>query len=402
MPTAETAVPTREPSENIQSQAEKPASAAVKLPLTYKPEAKPVNPTKIIAAQQASAMSRPPSAPLIPGPRPAAPLVSTVQQVPLLSRSMSAAGRLGGDSTVSTAHGSALQSYRNAIMGKTTMGAGAPSYTPRPSPSLASHGVAYSQPLPSFVPSSSVPLLQKSARVEQGSVRPGLTFGSVNPEALQNRPQWAEEPLQQLQAAARGGRMQDPTLVGGIRGLDIGGSVGRSFFFDEAAPPLPARQPVGVTQDEFPHLDIINDLLDEEQTVGRQGLNGYPHQHHPTLNRQYTFPREMSSSMDVGASNGGRYFNQMAQCYDDGIQRMYGSPSSRFDGQRGAYAADLLDYAAYVNGRLDGVGQSQWPMGGAADHPGMDGNGYPYQHPDSPDLACGLNGYGLYRPANGL
>ncbi|CAA7404067.1 unnamed protein product [Spirodela intermedia] len=401
MSTAETVVPIREPSDNIQSLTEKPVSAAAKLPLIYKPEAKPVNPTKIITAQQVSGLTRPPSAPLIPGPRPTAPLVSTVQQGPLLSRSVSAAGRLGADSTVPTTHGNVLQSYRNAIMGKTTMGAGAPSYTPRPSPSLASHNVTYSQSLPSFVPSSPVTLLQKSARVEQSSVRPGLTFGSVNPEALQNRHQWAEEPLQQLQATSRG-RMQDTNLVSSIRALDISGSVSRSYFFDEAALPLPARQPVGVTQDEFPHLDIINDLLDEEQTVGRQGLNGYPHQHHPTLNRQYTFPREISSSIDVGASNGSRYFNQMGQCYDDGIQRMYGSPSSHFDGQRGGYSSDLLDYSAYVNGRLDGVGQGQWPMGGAADHPPMDANGYPYQHPDSPDLACGLNGYGMYRPANGL
>ncbi|CAA6667244.1 unnamed protein product [Spirodela intermedia] len=383
MSTAETVVPIREPSDNIQSLTEKPVSAAAKLPLIYKPEAKPVNPTKIITAQQVSGLTRPPSAPLIPGPRPTAPLVSTVQQGPLLSRSVSAAGRLGADSTVPTTHGNVLQSYRNAIMGKTTMGAGAPSYTPRPSPSLASHNVTYSQSLPSFVPSSPVTLLQKSARVEQSSVRPGLTFGSVNPEALQNRHQWAEEPLQQLQATSRG-RMQDTNLVSSIRALDISGSVSRSYFFDEAALPLPARQPVG------------------SRLLWRQGLNGYPHQHHPTLNRQYTFPREISSSIDVGASNGSRYFNQMGQCYDDGIQRMYGSPSSHFDGQRGGYSSDLLDYSAYVNGRLDGVGQASGRWVVPPDHPPMDANGYPYQHPDSPDLACGLNGYGMYRPANGL
>ena len=257
-------------------------------------------------------------------------------------------------------HGSmGIQSYRNAIMGKTSVIGGATSYTARPSLKTTSHGSAttHSQSLP-------VPLLQKSTRVDP--VRSALTFGSVNPDTLQNRHQWGEEPLQQLHST--GGN-----LISGVRSLDLnGGLTPRWGLSDEASSALPV-------QDEFPHLDIINDLLDEGNPMSvMQGLDAYrTHQndHHHTLARHYTFPREIQSSS-------GRLF------YNDGVQRIYGSPSSQ-------YSSELMDYSTFMNG------QSQWQMGGSTiDHQPLDGGGYPYH--DTSDMPSGLNGYGMFhRPGNG-
>ncbi|XP_078441812.1 TNF receptor-associated factor homolog 1a-like isoform X2 [Wolffia australiana] len=376
-------------------QNEKTVSASSKAALTLRPE--PLKQVVSLAKnppQQVSALSRPPSAPVIPGPRPAAVPASVAHPVPLMSRSVSAAGRLGADSAGSstTSHGNVVfQSYRNAIIGKTTMSSGVavtPSFSSRPSLGLPSHGaataaaVAYPQSSPSFVPSSSIHVLQRSATVE--TARPGLTFGSMNPEALQSRTQWADEPMQPIQPS-RGVQQDHQNLVSSVQALDVSsGAVPRSYFFQDATMSLP---------DEFPHLDIINDLLNEEhQTFGREDLDGYPHHtHHPALSRQYTFPMEISTStVDVSSSNGGRLFSQMGhQGYDEGIQRFYGSPSRH-------YAADMMDYSPYVNGQV------QWPMRGAAtgDIQQLDGSGYSYQqqqHHGSPDL-----GYGIYhRPASG-
>lgn len=68
-----------------------------KSPLISKREAKSTVDTKISTAHQVSVESRPSSAPPVPGLRPATPLISTAPAVPLLSRSVSAVGRLGVD-----------------------------------------------------------------------------------------------------------------------------------------------------------------------------------------------------------------------------------------------------------------------------------------------------------------
>uniref|UniRef100_A0A1D1YHT4 MATH domain-containing protein At5g43560 n=2 Tax=Anthurium amnicola TaxID=1678845 RepID=A0A1D1YHT4_9ARAE len=385
--TAAESVAVREPSSRNESQTEKLISCVSRSPSMSKPEARSIIPAKISTVHQAS-VSRPPSAPLIAGPRPTVPLVSTAQSLPLLSRSVSATGRLGADTSLST-HSNVLQSYRNAIMCKTTMGASSPNFTPHPSSSCASHAAAHSQSLPAFVPSSTSFPLQKSTRVDPASIRPGLTFGSVNPESLQTRHQWTEEPLE-----ATSSMMHNPNLVSDIQRLDISGTRPRSLYFDEAS----MRHPPGLPQDDFPHLDIINDLLDEEQSVGKFGSNEYHHSHHPALNRQYTFPCDVSNAADVSASDGSGYY------YDDGIHRAYAASNGHFNRRRDL-ASEQLDLSAYMNGPLESVNRSQWPVG-ALDHSilGLVSAGadtYPYQLPDSSNLASGLNGYAMYRPASG-
>ncbi|MQL81019.1 hypothetical protein Taro_013482 [Colocasia esculenta] len=387
------AVPIKESSSNSENQTEKSVSLLSRSPSSTKQEAKSVVPTKIATAHQVSAMSRPPSAPLIPAPKSTVPFVSSAQTVPLLSRSVSAAGRLGADTSPST-HSNVLQSYRNAIMNKTTS-AGTPNFGPRPSSSSTGPTPAYAQSLPAFAPSPSATSLQKPARVDHASVRPGLTFGSVNPESLQTRRQWTDE---HLQFESTSTIMQNPNLVCDMQRLDVSGTRPCSFYFDDATS---MRQALGVAQDEFPHLDIINDLLDEEQSVTRLGSSEYHHLHHATLNRQYTFPGDISTAADVGTSNGSCYFDRLGQYYDDGIPRLYGSTSGHFD-----LTSNQLDLSAYVNGQLDGVNRSQWPIS-SVDHSilglgSAETNGYPYQLPDSSNMACGLNGYSMYRPASGL
>ncbi|KAK4365970.1 hypothetical protein RND71_013850 [Anisodus tanguticus] len=67
-------------------------------------------------SRQVPAQSRPLSAPLVTGPKPAAPVFSMVQATQLLPRSVGAAGRLGPDPSPAT-NSYVPQSYRNAIMG---------------------------------------------------------------------------------------------------------------------------------------------------------------------------------------------------------------------------------------------------------------------------------------------
>ncbi|XP_010274857.1 PREDICTED: MATH domain-containing protein At5g43560-like isoform X2 [Nelumbo nucifera] len=419
-PVAEGTAPTepvqaREMSSNISWQIEKAVP-----PLTSQPQVstmsksstqKPVSPKKPTptpmekSTAQTSAMSRPSSAPLIPGPRPTAPVVSMVQTAQLLSRSVSAAGRLGTDHSQAT-QSYVPQSYRNAIMGK-TVSASPAGFVPRHSSSSAVNSVpVFSQSPPAFV-SSPMLSAQSSTRVDQGLVRSGFTFGSVTPEILQNRPQWLEECSQR----DANNKLRDPSMLNGIQNLNLygpGSSGSRTYFADDLTASMSARQAQGVSADEFPHLDIINYLLDEEHNIGKaakastvfqSSTNGH---HHPLLNRQLTFPSEMGLSTDIGTSFNCCRLDRPTSYHDDGVRRIYGSSSGHFDGLRDVSQVGL---SVYTNGQIDGVIQSQWPVGGAdlslLSVRNAEGDGYSFQLPEYSNLACGVNGYAVFRPSTG-
>lgn len=137
-------------------------------------------PAKHSSSEQAIAMSRPSSAPQIPAPRLTSTISRIVQAVPLISRSVSAAGWLGTDPSPSAA--SFLpQSYRNVIIGKTT-NARMSGFIYDTASSVQS--VRHFQPS-SVHPSSSSKLPpQTPLRKDQTSIQPRLAFGCLNPEAL--------------------------------------------------------------------------------------------------------------------------------------------------------------------------------------------------------------------------
>ncbi|CAH1412308.1 unnamed protein product [Lactuca virosa] len=298
-------------------------------------------------------MSRPLSAPLVEVSRPttttvATPVIPMVQTTPLLSRSASAAGYLGpgpGSSDPSPMGQSYIpSSYRNAMMGSPVSATS--SAFPKPGVGVNS---SFSQPM--FLP--------------QETVRPSFSFGMMS--QLSNGPQW------------------DPNM---------------DLYNNKSVPvPVHVHTTQGMLADEFPHLDIINDLLDDEYTIPvgpSPSFNGPRH-----LSHQYSFPGEMGgSTLDPGPSTSSCRFER-TRSYHEEFQHGYngGGP---FEFTRDVVPAQ--PGLQYVNGsgqgQGQGQGQNQWRVGGSDLLYGlrnMDGEGYGYQM-GPPDYSMGVNGYNVYRP----
>ncbi|CAI9118268.1 OLC1v1019808C1 [Oldenlandia corymbosa var. corymbosa] len=366
--------------------------------------------TENSSTPQSPMMSRPLSAPIFPGPRPAPPVVSLVQTPPLLSRSVSAAGRLGPEPSTAS-HNYVPQSYRNVMMGNHVTG-GSVGFTQPHSPSSGvntSHSYAQSAALlakPFF-------LQHSSERVEQNVNKSSFSFGMVNPDVLANGQQWNEGPQRDASASISG----SPLSLSDIRSFEAYKPI-NSRSQDHHQPEFPpctsGRQTHGALTDEFPHLDIINDLLDDEQVMGRTATassrfhsysNGLHH-----LNRQFSFPGDVGVSGNIGLSNDmgtstSCRFERTRSYHDDGFhQSSYGSSGGPYDTMR-----DMIPPAnirPYSNGHMDGLMPSQWPMA-VSDRSyistrNIEGDIYPYQHiPDYLNRASGVNSYTVFRPSNG-
>lgn len=318
----------------------------------------------------ALSMSRPSSAPVIPGPKSTVPLAAvagaTSQAAPLLSRTLSSIGRLGLEPSLLAQE---PQSYRNAIMGikaSPGTGAGAAGFTPRPTQSTIS-----SQGLPSSSSStSSAHPPRIAARKDDASMNPCFSFGPGRPDSLHNLHQWAAQPPFHLRDSMQSGS---------------------SSLQSQCAMP-----------EEFPHLDIINDLLDEDRIVGRAVFNEYQHHrdfHH--MNQQYVCPGDLVTA-DVDPLNSACHFDLPDYYYDELSQMVYDSfmPFQGF----GDLQPLQLDFG-YGNS-MDALFQNQWPVGGADLSllnfgSALDGNGYAYQFPEY--SGCDVGGYNMmYQPANGI
>ncbi|XVE81777.1 hypothetical protein DITRI_Ditri15bG0093200 [Diplodiscus trichospermus] len=361
-------------------------------------------PTEKRMTSQVPLMSRPSSAPLIPGPRPTAPVVSMVQTTPLLARSVSAVGRLGTDPSLASSY--VPQSYRNAIVGNQVASSSA-GFTHPNSPSLgANPAQAYSQP-PALV---SVPVYipQSSERMEQNSVLSGFPCGMVTRDTLPNAPQWMES----SQSAGSRSMHSDPSLLGEIQNLDLYKSMrngSREHFSTEFPACTSGRQTQGVLADEFPHLDIINDLLDEEHNVGRAARGGTGFHSHANgshlLNRHLSFPSNLGMSGEMGSLTLRSTCKfERAQSYPDEVRRGYSSSSgNHFDTPR--EFIPLASPLPYANGQIDGLVPTQWPVASSdlslLSMRNADGDCYPYYSPEYSNLACGVNGYTVFRPSNG-
>jgi len=333
-------------------------------------------PTKSTMAQQAASMSRPSSAPLIPAPRPTFPVVSPVQTALLMSRSVSAADRLGTDPSPS-APSFVPQSYRNAITGKNDV---------------------------ATIPSGFIRPALTTTRKDEASVRSGLTFGSMKQAALQSHYQPRDEPSHPEPSSSS--RYYNSDLVSGIKRMDIHGELqARKQYSGGVSSSVMSFPPQVMASDEFPHIDIINDLLDEDKSIAKAATNfhyhhPHNHRHHHLFNRQYSL-----SDADVGSFSSPSHLDQTERYYDDGgFQRIYGSSSSsHLHGLRDEQYSQV-DLSAYANGQLQGVIQNQWPysapdlsmlsLGSAAD-----AGGYSYQ---LPDYSNGVNGYMYTWPGSGL
>ncbi|KAJ6321633.1 hypothetical protein OIU77_011663 [Salix suchowensis] len=355
--------------------------------------------------QQVPAMSRPSSAPLVPAPRPTAAPVSLVQRTPLLARSVSAAGQLGPDPSTAT-HSHVPQSYRNAIIGN-SVGSSSSGFSHTNSPGT---GVNLS---PAHVQPStlvSAPMFLQplnSDRVDPNSLQSGFPFGMVTKDVLQNGRQWMES----SQTDASRSMSSDPSsLVNGMKNIGLYNPVcsrPQEHYSSEFSACTSGSQTQGGVTDEFPHLDIINDLLDEEHAVGKASeasrvfhSNGPPH----LLNRQFSFPSDMSVSSDMGSSTSSSCRFERTRSYrDSGFQRSYSSSGSHFETLR-----EFIPQASplpYANGHIDGLTPNQWQISGSdislMSMRNAGGDSSPFFNPEYSNMACGVNGFTVFRPSNG-
>ncbi|KAL5542149.1 hypothetical protein UlMin_009859 [Ulmus minor] len=362
--------------------------------------------TEKVMAQQMPVMSRPSSAPLIPGLRPTAPVVSMVQTAPLLNRSVSAAGRLGPDPSPAT-HSYIHQSYRNAIMGNHVSSSSvgfsniiAPSSGGNQSP-------AY--PQPSTLVSAPMFLPQSSDRVDPGMIKSGFSFGGMGTrDGLHNGTQWMESSQRE---ASKNMSFDHSMLLNDVQNLDLyktRPSGSREHSTPELLAGTSGRQILGVSTDEFPHLDIINDLLNDEHVTGKAGSVSSvfdSKSHGPNLlNRQFSYPGDLGAAgSNAGPSGNSCRFERTRSYHDDGFQRNFSSPLPPYESVR-----EFMPQTSplpYVNGQIEGLIPNQWQMGGSDMSSVVMRNaeldGYPYYNPDYSNMSCGVNGYTMFRPSNG-
>lgn len=366
-------------------------------------------------------MSRPLSAPLVPESRPPAAVVSMVQSAPPLSRSTSAAGRLGFEPSPATPS-YVNHSYRNAMIGNHVTTSSA-SYTQPQSPNSAvssSHFHSHSQPPSLLAPP--IYFSQSSERIDPSSIRPGLSFGMVGHGSradnssrsinfdpfmlnnMRNGSQWTDN----LRSDSSRSINYDPSLHNDMQNFDIYNSMqsrSRDHYPVEFPAGTSGRQNHNVPAEEFPHLDIINDLLDDEYGIGlavdaslgvQNFINGPQH-----LNRQFTFPGDIGVLGDPGPSTSSCRFERSHSYHDNEFRHNYNSAGGHFHSNLNPQA----NLQPYPNLPVDGLIPNQWQMAGTdLSYLSMrrsQDDGLSYHIPNYSNLACGVNGNILFRPSNG-
>lgn len=383
-------------------------------PLTSAPQATTASKTEIQktsiarlterSVARVPTISRPSSTPLVSGSRPAAPAVSMVQTSPPLARSVSAAGRLGPDPSPAT-HSYIPQSYRNAIMGNPATSTAA-SLTHSSSCSGINSSPSYSQP--SSLVSSSIFLSQRSDRMDANAVQSGVPFGMRTHDVLQNGHHWIESSQRE---STRSMQYDQPSGLNGDQNHDLYRPL-HSRSMGNMLTEFPActsgRQNQALLVDEFPHLDIINDLLDDEHSIGMTsrtslGFNSLGNGSQ-SLSRQFSFPGDLDANVDRGSSTSScRLERSQSYHHDHGFRGGYNSSHGHFDSLR-----DFIPQVRsmpYVNGHVDGMIPNQWQVAGSdllyAGMRNTENDGYPY-YPDYSNMASGVNGYNtVFRPSNG-
>lgn len=353
-------------------------------------------------------ISRPLSAPGIPGPEICTPVVPMVQTAHSLSRSVSAAGRLGPDpSPATTSH--VPQSYRNVMMGNhATASSAGYTLTQAPNPPVYS---SHSQP--SSVISSSMYLPQSSERIDTKSIRTNVSFGMLSHDVLHNGPSWMDSPsrdnnrsncnspiqsgpqwMESHQRDTRGSINGEHSLCSDIQNFDMNM---QSRTQDQSPIGFPVgtsgRQNPGVLVDDFPHLDIINDLLDDEIIMAATTSSGFrtfsngPHHQ----NQRFTFHGDIGLSGDLGPSTSSHMFER--------TQSYHNSTSGQFDSNT-FHQANLQPYQ---DGHTDGLIPNQWQMDTSdlsyLSMRSSETDGFSYHIPEYSNLVSGVNGYTVYRPS---
>ncbi|XP_042027525.1 TNF receptor-associated factor homolog 1a-like isoform X1 [Salvia splendens] len=341
-------------------------------------------------------ISRPLSAPLTPGSIAA---VSVVPETPVLARSVSAAGRLGLEPTAPSTQNHVPQSYRNAIVGGAATGS-FPAFTQNHSASsVVNASVTYSHaPLvstPMFSPSS-------SDWMETIQSKPSFSFGMMSHhDRLQNGPLWVDS-----YQSENSRKQPDPghhaLQLNGMQSYDLYSSsrVRSHDHLQSGISACTTGRQNHVLTDEFPHLDIINDLLDDEHGVGNLSVSGSAYQSFSNgshyLNRHFSFPS------DPVMSTSSCRFERMQSYQDNIFHRSYGGASHDTLGHMIPQASSQ----PYANGHFDGLIPNQWQVAGPdpsfLSAQTIENDSRPYSMADYQNLTVDVNGYAVFRPSNGF
>ncbi|TKW26437.2 hypothetical protein SEVIR_3G189900v4 [Setaria viridis] len=354
--------------------------------------------------------SRPSSAPVFPTPRSTAPTTSHVHISSLLSCSMSeAAGRsVNGPSPSAPPY--TPQTYRNAIVGKAGLCTTSASLSYH-STSL-SQDTTLSQPLSAYASSTAV-MMPPAGRPDQLSTRHVLKSGLGKLEAHDSWQQWKgdsninkhlwrdQAPYQQMtngqayeqprrddsyqQASSRG--TEKLSRYGGLQSRQFQSGTSDSHVWHQQQGPVP---------EEFPHLDIINDLLEEDH-INSNMPDSFRQDYH-AFGRPFSTRGNLADMEMASVSSPGR-FNSTDHYYDDGFSRSY--DMSALHGLR---ERQFPSMGTYSNGLSDISVSKPWLNGSPnpAVSLGANTNGYHHQVGDYTNLGGGVNGVSVWRRhANG-
>uniref|UniRef100_A0A1J3CGT9 MATH domain-containing protein n=1 Tax=Noccaea caerulescens TaxID=107243 RepID=A0A1J3CGT9_NOCCA len=302
-------------------------------------------------------ISRPSSAPIIPAKQPAPFTVSSpVQPATSLPRSVSSAGRLGPDPSIHNQQTYVPQSYKHAIVGN-SLGSSSSSSSFNHHPS--SHGV-----VPTTMPSSSYSQTPTSSYQASFPFSQDVWTGrNPNPNPNSNSVNMGMNNPYSPAPAVTSNRSLNQQMA--------------------------QQQAQSLMTDEFPHLDIINDLLEDEQCSNMM-FNGsmFNSQYPQVFNGQYSY-----HGGDLGVSG-----------------ELLSSGRSRSFGEEGFH------YMPRVSAYADGMIPTQWQMANmdlsllAIRNNSLEDatSAANYHHTyfgmesSNPSFSSGINnGYTEFRPSNG-
>ncbi|XP_047979163.1 TNF receptor-associated factor homolog 1a-like isoform X2 [Salvia hispanica] len=343
-------------------------------------------------------ISRPLSAPLTPG---SVAAVSVVPTAPVLARSVSAAGRLGLEPAVPKTQNHFPQSYRNAIVGGAATGS-FPAFTQNHSASsVVNASVAYSHAPPLV----STPMFSSSSSdlMETNQSKPSFSFGMMSHhDRLQNGPLWVDS-YQRENSRKQPDPGHHASQLNGMQSHDLYSSsrVRSHDHLQSGISACTTGRQNHVLTDEFPHLDIINDLLDDEHGVGNLSVSGSAYQNFSNgshyLNRHFSFPG------DPVMSTSSCRFERMQSYQHNILHHSYGGASHDTLGHMIPQASSQ-PYAN--NGQIDGFIPNQWQVAGPdlsfLSAQATENDSRPYSMADYQNLTVDVNGYAVFRPSNGF
>ncbi|XP_006644794.1 TNF receptor-associated factor homolog 1b-like isoform X2 [Oryza brachyantha] len=360
----------------------------------------------IPSISQTPVISRPSSAPLFQAPRSTLPPTSAVQVPSMLSRSLTVAGRSRNEQSPSIPS-YAGQTYRNAIVGKTNLDTSSASLDQSTS---FGQSVTPSQPLSTYASAASA-MVPPVGRDGQLASKQCFMFGQSKSEEnwhpwkgdndankhmwVDDSPYhettnsdirtraWMDNSYQQVSCS----RTDEQSEFGGLH---------KQFQREVPTNPGPYQLP-GPMGEEFPHIDIINDLLEEEQSSGSMAESTF-HEYH-SFGLPFSSRGNLVNSEVTSAGSSGR-LNLTDHYYDEGYPVAYDRLNALYRLREGQFST--LD--AYSNGRMDSITSKPWlhNFSNPAVNLGANLNGFSRQMGNYTNLGSGrMNGEYLYHHANG-